>query len=168
MSYCRFGSNDLYLYDHVDGYICCCACRLTPRTAKTIFTTGAEQGHPLYSDGLDPCSDCRGNGCDRCCMHHDYKLYSYDDAIAHVLHHIEEGHRVSDHVIPSLEREARKERSRKRVGKPRSNAPARRSGRRSVIRPKNKILEIQTSSDPVDLLRHGISSMRPRRRKGIS
>jgi hypothetical protein len=29
MSYCRFGEDsDVYVYPHVDGFLCCCACRL--------------------------------------------------------------------------------------------------------------------------------------------
>jgi len=31
MSYCRFHENDAYIYMHVNGYLECCACRLTPR-----------------------------------------------------------------------------------------------------------------------------------------
>lgn len=37
MSYCRFGRNsDVYMYEHVDGFIECCACNIgEPQTFNT-------------------------------------------------------------------------------------------------------------------------------------
>jgi len=26
MAYCRWWNGDVYMFNHVDGYICCCAC----------------------------------------------------------------------------------------------------------------------------------------------
>jgi hypothetical protein len=110
MSYCRFSDNDIYLYPHVDGYICCCCCHLMPKTQKTVFTKGLEPGdHPLFPEGTEACQECEGEGCDSCCMHPDAKFKNYHDAINHVKEHIAAGHHVNDYVIPRLERDCRKD-----------------------------------------------------------
>ena len=108
MAYCRFTSSDIYLYYHVDNYVCCCCCGLRPKNQKTIWTAGCEPGvHPMFPDGIEGCKECEGEGCEECCMHPDAKFEHYHDAIQHVKEHIAALDHVPDHVIPALERDYR-------------------------------------------------------------
>ena len=63
MSYCRFSNADIYLYEDIAGYICCCACLLTesewvsielysPQEALDHVKKHREAGHnvPEYVD----------------------------------------------------------------------------------------------------------------------
>jgi len=107
MSYCRFTNADIYLFQHVYGYISCCACSLAPKV-KTIFTKGFSKGeNPFYPEGKSPCQKCGGSGCDGCMMAGETCLKTYDEAIDHVKEHIASGDFVPDHVIPRLEFERR-------------------------------------------------------------
>jgi len=108
MSYCRFSDSDIYLFSHIDGYICCCCCKLRPQTQKTIFTKGVKPGdHFLFSKGIEGCKECEGEGCSSCCTHPNADFQNYQDAIQHVKEHIAAGHYVDSNVIPRLERDYR-------------------------------------------------------------
>ena len=106
MSYCRFSSGDIYLWQRYSGHICCQVCSLTPRTQKTIFTSGVKES-ALFPKGIKPCKMCSGEGCERCCMNHDTNLKTYEEAIDHVKAHLDAGHMVPSYVIPRIERDAR-------------------------------------------------------------
>jgi len=48
MSYCRFIECDVYLYEHVNGFACCCSCRLSEEEDNVSFKTPAKALEHLY------------------------------------------------------------------------------------------------------------------------
>lgn len=77
MSYCRFGSGDVYLYHDVGGYLCCCACRFHKETIRGYRAFG------------------------------NVELKSRTQALQHLHVHRRAGHRVPQYAFERLEREIR-------------------------------------------------------------
>ena len=48
MSYCRFSDGDVYMYNHVNGFIECCACSLEPDNRSIAIYTKTEALQHLY------------------------------------------------------------------------------------------------------------------------
>lgn len=101
MSYCRFSDGDVYMFDHIDGYIECCACRLTP-LGPTIFTKAGSS--PSFGE-WDDCQHCGGEGCEHCGMHGFAHFDTPQEALVHLLEHREAGHSVPSYAIEALQRE---------------------------------------------------------------
>jgi len=99
MSYCRFSDGDVYLYPDVNGYICCCSCRLAPMV-NTIFTKGDSAFLGTEPEG--PCKKCGGVGCEACQMRGSLEFFSYSDAIKHLEEHKVAGHKVPQYAIDRL------------------------------------------------------------------
>ncbi len=106
MSYCRWSDGDVYMYEHVGGFIECCACKFAP-LVKTIYTEGTldlpkdDLGKKLFGD-IPPCKYCHGKGCDKCMMHSNTHLHSYEEALEHLNKHVKSGDYVPSYAFEAL------------------------------------------------------------------
>ena len=100
MSYARFSEGDIYLFYHMKGYYICMSCSLAPKI-KSIFTVGCDN----FIFQCDPCEHCEGAGCEKCMIFGDTIMDTAQESIEHIKKHIEAGHAVPSHTIPSLESE---------------------------------------------------------------
>ncbi len=104
MSYARFSEGDIYLFYHMHGYYICMTCSLASKV-RSIFTVGCDNA--VFQ--CDPCKHCDGAGCEKCMVYGDTIMHSAKEAIDHVNLHIEKGHDVPLHTLPSLEDELKEE-----------------------------------------------------------
>lgn len=126
MSYCRFGKDsDVYLYYHIGGFYCCCACRFAP-SVNTVFTKGYAIGLQNFKKTeytiYDPCPHCKGKGCKACSckrcrgagckdcqIHKDTVLADAQSAIIHLEAHRNAGHKVLARAFTILREEIKEE-----------------------------------------------------------
>ncbi len=80
MSYCRFSNSDAYLFHHVDGYITCMGCSITP-----VFF------HTKNKRGPDP------------------SFYKRSDALIHLQRHVSAGHFINENAFSRLREEIENE-----------------------------------------------------------
>jgi hypothetical protein len=105
MAYCRFSDGDVYLFDHVGGFVECCAYRLAKKVS-TIFTTGTKGGMLLEKlfGVVGPCKECGGKGCDKCMMCGSMEFKTYEEALKHLEAHRAAGHQVPDYAIEDIKK----------------------------------------------------------------
>lgn len=110
MAYCRFGSGDVYMYQHIDGFIECCACRLAPMVT-TIFTKGLKDGdvRERFFGHISRCDQCHGKGCTHCQMHGNKHFKTRGWALKHLHAHRDAGHKVPDYAFKILKKEIKEE-----------------------------------------------------------
>lgn len=91
MSYCRFSDqSDVYLYQHVEGGIVCCACRLNKEIKGTYppdFWLEELRNKPFSGH------------------YEDSKFRTRGQALKHLNKHKEAGHKVSKYAIDRLNKE---------------------------------------------------------------
>ena len=96
MSYCRFSDGDVYLYYHVGEFFMCQCCKLAPLVpASTRFldTISGAVDDPDYKGPIE------------FKMHGSTKLYTYEEALAHLEDHVAAGHKVPIYAIETLMQE---------------------------------------------------------------
>jgi len=105
-AYCRFLEGDVYMYEHVDGFIECCMCSLAPKV-NSISTIGITKEDTLYNlfGELKPCKKCSGKGCDDCMVPGNTELHSYEEAIEHLKKHEAAGDKVPARAYSMLKEE---------------------------------------------------------------
>lgn len=86
MSYARWSEGDVYVFHHVDAYLICMCCTLTPLSEyETLW--GAED---------EP---------ERVMLHDDYKTQRRSEMIAHLAEHQAAGHGVPSRAARMLAQE---------------------------------------------------------------
>ena len=94
------------MYEHVGGFIECCCCKFAP-LVKTIYTEGTEKlsendlSRRLFGIIL-PCEHCGGKGCNKCMMHGNIELSTYQDALDHLKEHVKSGDYVPNYALEAL------------------------------------------------------------------
>lgn len=108
MSYCRFGSGDVYMYHHVAGYVECCSCRLAKKI-PTIMTKGYnglfKKCEKCQGEGCEECwcKECQGKGCDHCMMYDSQGFDTFQKAFLHLKEHVKAGHFVPAEAFERLQ-----------------------------------------------------------------
>ncbi len=100
MSYCRFSNGDVYMYDHYQGFICCCACRLTEKI-----------DHEISDETIEKFAD-ENNGIRLPKIHSLYQDRGFFDArfaLKHLYKHKKADHKVGRGAITKLKRKIKNE-----------------------------------------------------------
>lgn len=96
MSYCRFGSGDVYMYEHVGGFIECCTCSLAPLEKQNMsglaeFLGLSRDLHPEMFEDFD--------------SHASLEFNSRTSALEHLQSHRDAGHVVPEYAFERLRQE---------------------------------------------------------------
>lgn len=110
MSYCRFSEGDVYLFEHVGGYIECCSCLLA-ELVPTVMTKGFkglfQKCEKCVGKGCEECNckNCNGKGGSCCMMHGSLSFKTFQDAYNHLLQHQKTGHYVPEYAFEELQKD---------------------------------------------------------------
>lgn len=97
MAYCRFAPGDVYIYHHVNGFLECCACRLTKRKRyKAPHSKELEILHKKLFNRPYPKTVL---------MYQNFTTHSRKEMIEHIRAHKKAGHKVTSNPITRLRQE---------------------------------------------------------------
>lgn len=100
MSYARWGQDgsDVYVFYHVNDYLCCCACDL--QEVQTFSTSKSYRESELKKN-RQPLENARNFP--------DWKTCSYSAMLDHLKDHVKAGHIVPEYVFSRLEKEMKEQ-----------------------------------------------------------
>lgn len=94
MSYCRFSDGDVYMFNHVNGFIKCCACRLTKK-----------KRYKISKDARQMIIEYNGDKRWYYWNYQDMSFHTLKEALSHLYEHKQAGHKVGRGAISRLRKE---------------------------------------------------------------